>query len=128
MLTLGIESAGPAGSVALARGEELIAERTLDRSGPRHAANLVVEIDALVRGAGRKIRDCELVAVSIGPGSFTGLRVGVVCAKTLSYALGCSLVAVDTLESIAENSPAEVSDVFVLSDAHRGELYAGQYR
>ncbi len=72
-------------------------------------------------------RDLSAVAVSIGPGSFTGLRVGVVCAKTLAYATGCRLAAVDTLRAIAANSPADVVRVHVLADALRGDAYVASY-
>ncbi len=67
------------------------------------------------------------MAVSVGPGSFTGLRVGVVCAKTLAYANGCQLAAVDTLEAIAANSPADVVSVHVIADAQRGDLFVADY-
>ena len=66
--------------------------------------------------------------MSVGPGSFTGLRVGVVCAKTLAYATGARLAAVDTLEAIAANSPPDVETVHVITDAQRGDLFVGTYR
>jgi tRNA threonylcarbamoyladenosine biosynthesis protein TsaB len=127
-LILGIETSGLAGSVALCRGEECLFESQLEEAPRRHAQTLVSQIGALLARAGRKVRDLDAVAVSIGPGSFTGLRVGVVCAKTLSYATGCRLAAVDTLEAIAANSPSDVDRVNVLADAHRGDLYAATYR
>jgi tRNA threonylcarbamoyladenosine biosynthesis protein TsaB len=65
--------------------------------------------------------------VSVGPGSFTGLRVGIVCAKTLAYATGCRLAAVDTMEAIAANSPPDVKVVQVIADAQRGDVYVGAY-
>src|SRR5207302_9751075 len=77
--------------------------------------------------SGKKPRDCQLVAVSVGPGSYTGLRVGVVCAKTLAYVVNCRLAAVDTLQSIACNSPVDVAVVEVICDAQRGDLFAGTY-
>jgi len=128
MLTLGIETSGRAASVALRADGQTLVERTLGESGRRHAQTLVAEIDAVLKQHGKNVGDCQLVAVSVGPGSFTGLRIGVVCAKTLAYATGCALAAVDTLACIAENSPPEIDDVHVIADAQRGDLYVGRYR
>ena len=128
MLTLGIETSGRTGAVALCRDGACLEERQLPQIGRRHAQTLVAEIDRMFREFGMQPSDCCNVAVSIGPGSFTGLRVGVVFAKTFAYATRCRLAAVDTFQSIAANSPAEVTDVFVVGDAQRSELYAGRYR
>jgi tRNA threonylcarbamoyladenosine biosynthesis protein TsaB len=128
MLTLGIETSGRTASIALRSGGRTLVERTLGDTGRRHAQTLVAEIDAALKEQGRRAGDIGLVAVSIGPGSFTGLRIGVVCAKTLAYATGCRLAAVDTFACIAENSPSDVDDVCVIADAQRGELYVGRYR
>jgi tRNA threonylcarbamoyladenosine biosynthesis protein TsaB len=127
MLTLGVETSGKAGTVALRCDGNCLEERSLDQSGRRHARSLVAEIAELFRGYGFPLRDTQLVAVSIGPGSFTGLRVGVVCAKTLAYSTGCQLAAIDTFLSIAENSPLDVTELSVISDAQRGELFLGRY-
>jgi tRNA threonylcarbamoyladenosine biosynthesis protein TsaB len=127
MLTLGIETSGWEGSIALLRNGALVAERALSRTGRRHARTLVSELRELLASASATPRDVELVAVSVGPGSFTGLRVGVVCAKTFAYATGCTVVGVDTFEAIAAGSPSDVDRVVVLADAQRGDLYAGRY-
>jgi tRNA threonylcarbamoyladenosine biosynthesis protein TsaB len=84
-------------------------------------------MDNLARESGIRLRECNAVAVSIGPGSFTGLRVGVACAKTLAYATGCQLTAVDTFLCIANTSPSDVDKVAVIGDAQRGDLYVGHY-
>ena len=127
MLTLGIETSGRAGSVAILRDGHCLEERALKRPGCRHAQTIVSEIDTLFQNCNEEIENCDIVAVSIGPGSFTGLRVGVVCAKTLAYAASCQLTAVDTFASIAENSPADVSKLSVIADAQRGELFVGTF-
>jgi tRNA threonylcarbamoyladenosine biosynthesis protein TsaB len=127
-LNLGIETSGLAGSVALCRGEECLFEAQLEEAPRRHAQTLVSQIGALLAQAGRKVRDLDAVAVSVGPGSFTGLRVGVVCAKTLAYATGCRLAAVETLRVIAANSPSDVERVHVIANALRGDVYAATYR
>lgn len=126
-LVLGIETSGHAGGIALCVGAVCLGEAQLEEAPRRHAQTLVAQIGALIRGADCRTRDLDAVAVSIGPGSFTGLRVGVVCAKTLAYATGCRLAAVDTLRAIAANSPAEVTRVHVLADALRGDAYAATY-
>ena len=128
MLTLGIETSGSPGSVALVRDGDVLAVRVLEEPRRRHAQTLVAEIDGLFRECGFQPADCDVTAVSIGPGSFTGLRVGVVCAKTFAYATGCRAVAVDTYVCTAYNSPVDVRAVWVIGDAQRGELFAGRYR
>jgi tRNA threonylcarbamoyladenosine biosynthesis protein TsaB len=127
-LVLGIETSGLAGSIALCRGTELRAESRLEEAPRRHAQTLVLQIGTLLREAGASVHDLDVVAVSVGPGSFTGLRVGVVCAKTLAYATGCQLAAVDTLRAIAANAPTDVSCLCVMADALRGDAYVASYR
>ena len=126
-LTLGIDTSGQAGSIGLLRGETVLAERSLSATGRRHARSLVAEVRSMLRDHGTGPRDCELVAVSVGPGSFTGLRVGVVFAKTFGYATGAAIAAVDTFAAIAANSPETARRVWVLEDAQRGALFAGLY-
>lgn len=128
MLTLGIETSGPGGGVALADNRRCLAERSLPQEGRRHARMLVSEIRTLLHESLTPLESLDAVAVSIGPGSFTGLRVGVVCAKTLAYALSVPLVAVDTFLAIAAQSPAEIAHLQVIGDGQRGDLYVGRYQ
>ena len=114
--------------MALVEGGEMLAEINLSQTGRRHARTLVAELKRLFNDVGREPSHADVVAVSIGPGSFTGLRVGVVCAKTFAYATGAKAVAVDTLLSIAENTPADVNAVDVVVDAQRGEVFHARYR
>jgi tRNA threonylcarbamoyladenosine biosynthesis protein TsaB len=127
-LTLGIETSSFGGGVAVSRGGVLLAQRDLDPTGRRHARTLVPEIQALLADAEGTVGDLELIAVSIGPGSFTGLRVGVVCAKTLAWVVGAKLVAVDTFLAVAAQSPSGIDRVQVVGDGQRGDLYVGRYR
>lgn len=127
LLTLGVETSGLIGAVVLRRDGETIESVTLQQAGRRHAQTLVSEVDALLRRANLSVKQLQVVAVSIGPGSFTGLRVGVVFAKSLAYAVGCRLIAVDTFRAIAAASPRNVAEIFVVSDAQRGELFVGRY-
>lgn len=128
MLILAIETSGRGGEVALARENQLLAARSLAASGRRHVQTLVAEMAALGSDAGIEPDELDAIAVGIGPGSFTGLRVGVVCAKALAYSVGCPLAAVDTLCAVAAQSPGNVARVQVAADAQRGELYLGRYR
>ena len=127
LLTLGVETSGMTGAVALRRAGQLVESVWLQQAGRRHAQTLIAEVDAMLRRANLTSPQLEVVAVSIGPGSFTGLRVGVVFAKTLAYAIGSRLAAVDTFRAIAAASPPDVSEVFVVSDAQRGDLFVGHY-
>ncbi|WP_010584356.1 tRNA (adenosine(37)-N6)-threonylcarbamoyltransferase complex dimerization subunit type 1 TsaB [Schlesneria paludicola] len=128
MFVLGIETSGLDGSIALLRGHECLGERALNQTGRRHAQALVLDIGELLTAQGLTARDLASVAVSRGPGSFTGLRVGMVCAKTLAYATGCQFISVDTFQAIAENVPRQIERVTVVEDAQRDDLFAGDYQ
>ena len=126
-MLLALDTSGMAGSIALARDGVLLAERSLAQAGRRHARTLVAELASLFVECGSSPDQCEAIAISVGPGSFTGLRVGVVCAKTFAYATGCQLTPVDTFEAVATGVPAEVDQVAVIDLAQRGELFVGEY-
>ncbi len=128
MWTVGIETSCRHGSVALLHDEEPVAGRSLSQEGRRHARTLVDELQQMLAEAGLAPQDCDVIAVSRGPGSFTGLRVGIVCAKTWAFATGCRLVGVDTLQAVAEGMPGDVRQVDVIADAQRGDVYVGRYR
>lgn len=125
-LTLAIETSGPTGSIALARDGVCLEERLLEL-GRQHGQTLIPELRDLLACHGVTPRDCRLIAVSVGPGSFTGLRVGIVCAKTLGYATGATIVAVDTFLAIACNAPADVQRLHVIADAQREDVFAGEF-
>ena len=127
MLTLAIETSSFGGSVGLLRGTEFLGERRMDPQR-RHAQMLVAEIGRLCETAGVLVADCQLIAVSHGPGSFTGLRVGVVCAKTLAYATGANIAAVPTFLATAVQAPAEVDRVQIIMNAQREELFQQEFR
>jgi tRNA threonylcarbamoyladenosine biosynthesis protein TsaB len=127
MLVLAIETSGPVGSVALLNGREILTDQALEL-GRKHAQSLIPTIQQLLVSHGKQPAEVGLVAVSVGPGSYTGLRVGVVCAKTFAYALACPLTAVDTLQAIAVNSPAGIERIEVVADAQRGDLFSGRYQ
>ncbi len=149
-MLLAIETSGASGSVALLMSDGALLERDVGRAararptsdgdasgrpaarGKRptgHGRELLPAIDSLVSDAGASRSDIGGIAVSVGPGSYTGLRIGVTAAKTLAWALGCDLVGVPTLEALAReavvNGPPEGTRRLVpVVDARQGEVYA----
>jgi len=101
-LVLAVETSGRIGSVAIALGENILAETTF--SAPiRHSAEIFPAISNILQRFSRKPEQIEQVHISVGPGSFTGLRIAVTLAKTLHLANAAKIVAVDTLDVIAAN-------------------------
>ncbi|MEW4568302.1 tRNA (adenosine(37)-N6)-threonylcarbamoyltransferase complex dimerization subunit type 1 TsaB [Tautonia sp. JC769] len=96
--------------------------------GPRHGRLLVPAIRDLLRRADLRPRDLHAVAVAVGPGSFTGLRVGVTAAKTLAFAVGCPILPLSTLEILAQNAPTDALRVVTAIDAQRGDLFSASFR
>jgi tRNA threonylcarbamoyladenosine biosynthesis protein TsaB len=126
MRVLGIETVGTTGSVALVEGDVVVRELALDPA-LRSAQSLAPGIDELLRAAQWRPGDVELVAVATGPGSFTGLRIGVTTAKTFAYACGCPAIGVDTMSAIAQRVPAQFARFSVVVDAQRGELFVADF-
>ena len=93
----------------------------------RHGRALVPSVRRLLADAGLSVADLDGLAVGIGPGSYTGLRVGLTAVKTLAYALGKPLVGFDSLEAIARNAPESARRVSVIADAQRGDVYAADF-
>ncbi|MEX2544779.1 MAG: tRNA (adenosine(37)-N6)-threonylcarbamoyltransferase complex dimerization subunit type 1 TsaB, partial [Phycisphaeraceae bacterium] len=123
---LAIETSGRAGSIALGRGDEMLAERELGEHR-RHNVALVTGIDALCAAHDVEPADLGELYVSIGPGSFTGLRVAVAAAKMVALAHGARIVAVPTLEALAQNAPADVDRVAAGLNLKRDRLWAAVF-
>lgn len=123
MKILALETSGTFGGVAALDGDRLLAALSLDRS-IRTARSLAPGMRDVLRAAGWSARDVELVAVAAGPGSFTGLRLGVTTAKTFAYAVGCKLLGINTLEVIAAQAPAACEPLHVIVDAQRQQVFA----
>jgi len=125
MVVLGLDTATAHASVAvLADGSVRAEQGTTTRN---HAATVPMLIDATLAEAGIRPRDIDLVAVAAGPGSFTGLRVGLSTAKGFAYAVGAKLVGVSTLEALAHTVDSPDAFVVVLLDARKGEVYTAQF-
>lgn len=125
---LAVESATPRASVALARGDEILAEGI--RAGTRHhAETLLPLIDEVLAKAGVSLEEVHGFALSIGPGTFTSLRIGLATIKGLAFGADVPVAAVSTLATLAGEGPAldsRLPRVSVL-DARRGEYYAAAF-
>ena len=130
VLLLAIETAADVCGVALHDGTAVFAESSL-RAERRHSAALLPLAGALLSAAGRTVSELTAIAVSAGPGSYTGLRIGASTAKGLCSATGAALVPVPTLGALAEQARtwAEDGDLIVAAlPSRRGEVYAASYR
>ncbi|MDH4163064.1 MAG: tRNA (adenosine(37)-N6)-threonylcarbamoyltransferase complex dimerization subunit type 1 TsaB [Nitrospirota bacterium] len=127
MLVLGIETATKTGGVALVGEKGVIAEYTSNIE-VTHSERLMANVDRLLKDTRISLADVEGLAVSIGPGSFTGLRIGIATIKGLVLATGKPVAAVPTLAALAWNLPHSAHPVSPLLDAKKKEVYAGVYR
>jgi tRNA threonylcarbamoyladenosine biosynthesis protein TsaB len=119
---LAIETSSSRGSVALLQGEEVLCEKCLGE-GSRHGRDLVPAVDEVLGGDSN---GADLLAVSAGPGSFTGLRIGITFAKMLALETETPLVTVSSLDAIAANL-ADAGPLCVAVDARLGRVYAAVY-
>jgi tRNA threonylcarbamoyladenosine biosynthesis protein TsaB len=128
MRILAFDTATTATTVALADGETVLEGRDDPPAGarPRHTSRLMPLIAELLEQAGCGWEQLERVAVGVGPGTFTGLRVGVATARALAHARGLELVGISTLESLSLNSDGD--DVCAVLDARRGEVFAAAWK
>ena len=124
---LALETATAPGSVALLCGGEVARERTLP-AGAATAETLLPAIDAVLAEAGVSLAAIRGFAISIGPGSFTGLRIGVATLKGLAFGAPQPVAAVPTLAALALRAEPGAGPVVALLDARRGEVYAAGYR
>lgn len=124
---LNIETATKNCSVSIAEKGKTIVCSELAEEGYSHAEKLHVFIEEVIAKAGITVQDLAAIAVSQGPGSYTGLRIGVSAAKGLCFALNIPLIAVDTLQTLA--SQANVSDgkIIPMLDARRMEVYSAVF-
>ena len=125
-MILALDTATPVGSVALYASEGLAVNRYFN-VGLQHSQRLFVEIEAALAAAGVGMGQLEAVAVSIGPGSFTGLRIGLSAAKGLCLATDMALVTVSTLETLAARLPFARLPVCAVLDARKREVYTALY-
>lgn len=125
-MILALDTATPVGSVALYAKEGLVISRYFN-VGLQHSQRLFVEIEAALATASVDMGALQAVAVSIGPGSFTGLRIGLSAAKGLCLAADKALVVVSTLETLAARLPFARLPVCAVLDARKREVYTALY-
>lgn len=123
---LAIETSSRIGSVAAVEGDTVLAEEQFAH-GLQHAAMILPMIDRLCRAQGWSPRGVQELYVSAGPGSFTGLRIGVTLAKTMALATGVKLVAVPTVRVLVENAPAEARHAIIVLDAKRDQIFTARF-
>jgi len=137
MLLLALETSTMTGSVALVNaplrgdgwlgGQKILAENSLNLPGT-HSERLMPSIDRLLQEASLSIGDIQGIALACGPGSFTGLRIGVSTVKGLAYALRVPVAGVPTLDALAQNVRFASSLVCPVLDARKKEVYAALFR
>jgi len=127
VLILGIETATPQAGCAIG-GHEGVIGLAQSGKGRRHAENLAPQIQFLCEQTGIELSDRSIVAVDVGPGLFTGMRVGIATAKSLAYGLGVPMIGVPSLDLVAY--PVRYSSRLIAAtiDARRGEVYYAFYR
>jgi tRNA threonylcarbamoyladenosine biosynthesis protein TsaB len=124
-VAIAVETSGSRGSVLIARGESILASDTF-KVEQQHGVQLLPTVDTLTKKAGLEPIDFQAVYVSGGPGSFTGLRIGITFAKAMAFALDCQVVRVPSLDVLAQNAleldpkPERVISIF---DAKRGNVF-----
>lgn len=122
MKILALESSAVACSVCLTEDEELIAE-AYENSGLTHSVTLLPMAEEMLKNCGVKLEDVDVVAVAAGPGSFTGLRIGVSAAKGLAWTLDKPCAKVSTLEAMAWNLVGFEGNLCPVMDARRSQVY-----
>jgi len=117
-----LETSGRSCQLGLARGDTVVANRRLEE--PRRLArDLASAVRSMLDEQKLQPRELAGVMVGIGPGSYTGLRVGIASAKAFAYAAGCPLIAVPTFTAIALRAPVEASELWVIADGLQGMVY-----
>ncbi len=125
-MILAFETASEIGGIALAERGVLLGERVLGAGTRQHAAELLVALDALLAETGRALDRVESIALSIGPGSFTGLRIGLATALGLCFGSERTIVPVPTLAALSLQA-GEARRIVPMLDARRGQVYSGIY-
>lgn len=127
MRLLAIDASNQAMSVAVLENQKVIGEITTNVKG-NHSQRLMPAIAELMAEVGWKPADLDRIAVAQGPGSYTGLRIGVTIAKTLAWTLGKEITGISSLAVLAGNCEESSNYLVPLFDARRGNIYTGLYR
>ena len=127
MRVLGIETSATVASVALIENQRLLAQYSMEHHA-KHSKTLMPMLEVMLQHREMKMSQVDLIAVSNGPGSFTGLRIGSATAKGLAYSLNIPVVPVPTLEVLASTVRIPEALVGVISHARAKEVYYAIYR
>lgn len=126
MRLLAIDTSSPLGSVAIVEEERLVAELSLDVEYT-HSRRLMRDVDLVLKAVGLTIRQIDGFALTLGPGSFTGLRIGVATVKGMAMVSEKPIAGVVTLDALAQNLFGTACDAWALIDARKGEVFAARY-
>ncbi len=121
-----LETSTRVGLVAVAQGRDVLGVRRLEESR-RHARDLAPAVHDLLAEQNWRPRSLSAVIVSKGPGSYTGLRVGIMSARAFGYATGCSVIGVETFAALAAQAPAQVQILDVFADAQQDRVYVQRF-
>lgn len=127
MRILGLDSATNVASVAVVEDDKLLAEMIFNTS-KTHSQRLMPMLAWMLNEAQLELKDLDGLAVAVGPGSFTGLRIGLATIKALAYVQGLPILAVPTLDGLAANLEGTEGLVCPILNARKGEVYAAVYR
>jgi tRNA threonylcarbamoyladenosine biosynthesis protein TsaB len=127
MKILGIDTSTMMGAVGIVDDESLIAELRTNIE-LTHSERLMLHIDSLLKSAHLTLADIDGFSVTLGPGSFTGLRIGIAAVKAMAYATGKPIAGVQTLDVLADNLPYAKYQVCPILDARKKQVYAAIYK
>jgi tRNA threonylcarbamoyladenosine biosynthesis protein TsaB len=124
---MGIDSSGEIGAVGLANEDGIIGELNLQLSNP-HSEELLNNIDFLLKQTGYSLKDLDGISITNGPGSFTGLRIGLSTARTFAQVLDIPLIGISCLDVLAYNTACSEEWIVPVIDARRGRVYTAVYQ
>lgn len=127
MKILAIDTTAKTAAIAIADGDRLIASATLNTPGT-HSVTVLPTVDAMLKGSSLTVDDIDIFACSAGPGSFTGVRIGVALIKGLAFGSDKPCIGVSSLESLARNMSFTDGIVCPVMDARRNQLYNALFR
>lgn len=127
MLILALDSTAIVASVALCRDEKPIASFTV-KNGNTHSETLLPMVEAVLKSAGVSVSDIDLFACSVGPGSFTGVRIGTATVKGLAFGQNKNCLGISTLEALAQNLVPFDGVICPVMNARRGQVYNALFR
>ena len=127
MNILGIDTSSMVASMALLSEEKLIAEYSVNNK-KTHSEKMMGVLERLFEDSGILLRDIDAIAVSRGPGSFTGIRIGMATVQGMAHAAGIPMIGVNTLDGLAQNLLYGDGLICPIIDAQRGDVYASLYR